>query len=862
MATAALGIDPSQQQQPGAMPGMQPAPSQPSGQEHNPSDPMQGKTDEPQNSAGLQKDDQSRLINVITRYKSQWAQDRLILMQRCLENIEFFKGNHFVSFNPGNFQFFDVVSWYNENHAEDSDDTDLYKYCNNMYQMLATAFVAALCPQVPKAEWLPEDADVPADVATAEAAQILIDIIERQNKVKSLLKQQLLYLYMCGSYFRHTRYIVDRDRAGTHEEPVFTDTEVEIQPDRYHCFRCGTDNPAANLAVMTSRRCEKCGAPLGDESFYPSVTATVPTQTGTQQVANGMVAWTVYSPLEIDCDPAANSLEKTPILNLEVEVHVAALRSSYPAMRKEITASASSPLSPNGSIDRIARQQAYSQTGTASTIMQDQKPTLSRTWIQPWAFDIDEDDKFGDRMRVLFPQGCLVINCGATFLEAKPAELCAEWSWGKTHENFGIYPPAIGDVVIPFNKRFNDNASRIDEYMDRCSAGLTLANSRLIDSKAMNGKPLLPGVLNPVQFRQTGVGQTFADALFQFKFSMDPEAFAYNDKLLYYAQMFAGVPPQVYGGAGDKHIETFGGQQQQLNTALGKLNIYWENLREESAKADELAVRCSQDNMTDDVKQVVRERGSEFRNNYVRLQDIRGSVHAFPDTDQGFPITAAELRQRWMDLMDAAEKNPVTQAIFDEPSNQRQAATALGVPNMVIPGSAMESKVLQIIEKLQKMRPLPVVDPQTGKIAVDPQTGQPQMKPAIMPEKDIDDFDVLRKEVRQYCQKNFDLKDSNPQGYGHILLYLQYAVQMQTAKLAEAAQNQATVAKAGMPQPPQPDPAVQQAQQLILKDGAETVGDLVKIAGTPPLPKGSSLQAQVAAAKVVVDAALSAAGGK
>lgn len=859
MATQALGLD----QQPGA--GQDPASAAapaPQGQEHNPSSPMEGRSDDPQNSGGLSPQDQSRLLNLVTRYKSQWAQDRLILMQRCLENIEFFKGNHFVSFNPGNFQFFDAVSWYNENHPEDSDDTDLYKYCNNMYQMLATAFVAALCPQVPKAEWLPEDADEPADVATAEAAQILIDIIERQNKVKSLLKQQLLYLYMCGAYFRHTRYIVDRDRAGSHEEPVFTGTEVQIQPDRFHCFNCGTDNPADNMAFMAAKHCKNCGAPLGEETFYPGVSATVPVQTGTQQVPNGMVAWTVYSPLEIDVDPSANSLEKTPIVNLEVEVHVAALRASYPAMRKQISGGASSPLSPNGSIDRIARQQAYSQTGTASTIMQDQKPTLSRTWIQPWAFDLEEDDTFGDRMRQLFPEGCLLINAGMVFLEAKPASVAGEWTWGKTHENFGMYPPAIGDVVIPFNKRFNDNASRIDEYMDRCSAGMTLANTRLIDSKAMNGKPLLPGVLNPVQFRQTGVGQTFADALYQFKFSMDPEAFSYNDKMLYYAQMFAGVPPQVYGGAGDKHVETFGGQQQQLNTALGKLNIYWENLREETAAADELAVKCAQDNLTDDLKQVVRERGSEFRNNYVRLQDIRGSVHAFPDTDQGFPITAAELRQRWMDLMDAAEKNPVTQAIFDEPSNQRQAATALGVPNMVIPGSAMESKVLQIIEKLQKMKPLPVVDPKTGQQAIDPQSGQPVQKPAIMPEQDIDDFDILRKEVRQYCQKNFDIKYTNPAGYAHLLLYLQYATKMQTAKLAEAAQNQAKVAQAGMPQPPQPDPAEQQAKQLIMQDGATAVQNLSKIGGMPPLPKGSSLQAQVSAAKVVVDAALSAAGGK
>ena len=75
------------------------------------------------------------------------------------------------------------------------------------------------------------------------------------------------------------------------------------------------------------------------------------------------------------------------------------------------------------------------------------------------------------------------------------------------------------------------------------------------------------------------------------------------------------------------------------------------------------------------------------------------------------PVTAAELRQRWMDLMQAAASNPLAQAIFDDPTNQEQAATALGVPNMVVPGAAMRSKVLQIIDKLLRSEGVPVMDP-------------------------------------------------------------------------------------------------------------------------------------------------------
>ena len=78
------------------------------GMEHTPSDPMQGKADEPQNSAQLSEEDQQRLIALVRSYKDQWSQDRVVLMQRCLQNLEFFKGNQFISFGPGESEFFNA----------------------------------------------------------------------------------------------------------------------------------------------------------------------------------------------------------------------------------------------------------------------------------------------------------------------------------------------------------------------------------------------------------------------------------------------------------------------------------------------------------------------------------------------------------------------------------------------------------------------------------------------------------------------------------------------------------------------------------------------------------------------------------
>jgi hypothetical protein len=787
--------------------------------EHTPSDPMQGTADEPQNSAQLNEEDQKRLIALVRRYKDQWSQDRVVLMQRCLQNLEFFKGNQFISFGPGESEFFNAVDWMNQgDHAQEADDKDLYQYCNNFYQMLATGFVAALAPQVPKSKWMPEDAEQLSDVTTAKAAQLLIDIIEQQNREQSLLKQQLLYLYTTGAVFRHTRYVVDGERAGTTREPVFNETETQLTPDRYHCFHCGATSPAQE---MDGQHCLHCSRPLGEDSFFPAEYGPVIQKVGEEEVPNGMVAQNLYSPLEVDCDPAANTLRQSPILNLEVEVHLGALRAAYPDMYEQISASPSSELSSNGSIDRIARQQVYAQMGAASSILQDQRPTLSRTWIQPWAFDLEDDREFGERMRAAYPTGLLLISTGATFLSAREASLTKEWTWAGTHEGFGLFPPSIGDIVVPFQKRYNDMANILHEFMDRCSSGVTLANADLIDTKSMQGKPMLPGVLNLVKLKRTGAPGSvrLADALYQFQFQMHEEALGYLDKLAYNAQMFAGIPPQVYGGSGDPSVETFGGQQQQLNSALGKLNIYWENLKEEHAKADELAVNCAKDNLTADMKQVILERGSEFRNNYIRLDDLQGSVHAYADTDQGLPVTAAELRQRWMDLMQAAASNPLAQAIFDDPTNQEQAATALGVPNMVVPGAAMRAKVLQIIDKLLQAEAVPLVDPATGK-----PTGQVQA--TILPDKDIDDFTVLKQVVRQYCQENSDIPEDNPAGWQNLLAYFTAAIAMEAQQMAQ-------------PKVPQQE----------IDDVVNTVGGLMHL---PPHATAGNIQGQVQAANALI----------
>jgi hypothetical protein len=815
----------------------------PHGQERTADDPQRHKESKPEQ---LTEAEQKELVQLVRKYKQSWFLRRRMIVKRVLKAYEFFKGNHFISFDPESFQWFDAVeATFGGDNAED-EAQNLYQFATNFYQMLGFAFVAALSTQMPKTRFLPENAEREEDIATARAASRIQEIIERQNKIKSLQKQGLLFLWMSGCYFRHTRYVVDGDRAGTHKEPVVQVQSVTLMPARYACSNCAHvvpaqestsealrhgENPVGESEEFRSAtvpaksilnvqekpsalhknmlesniRCPRCGTSLSDHDFYPAETAEIPVAAQSADVPNGMVAMTLYSPLMVDSAPYAKNLRETPILNVDEEVDLSSLRASYPEQWESLKG-ALGPMLSEAQNERMARQMIYSEEGSQSSFMQDMMPTLSRTWIQPWAFNAVEDKNTAIKLKQIFPRGCLLVNVGDLFLEAREARLTDEWTWaGTVQETFGLYPPAVGDAAIPVQERINDASNITHEYMNRIAAGIVLYNSNLIDGEAFHGKSMAPGMLNGVKMKQTAsaMGNRLEDAIVQIKAEIDANIYSYQQQLVFTAQLISGTPPQVFGGAGDPHIETKGGQEQQLSTAMGKLSLFWDNIREEHAQAAEAAVECAQANMTDDLISVIADQTGEYRNQYVRLDELQGSVHALPETDQGFPMSAAEMRDFWMNMIQQAERNPFAQAVMEDPGNQEQAAQTIGVPGLVVPGRDMRNKVLRILDMLMEQKPVAAgpLHPQTGKSMIE--------LPSIQPDKTLDDMDVIVKTVRHWAQKNFDKQHESPDGFRNVVLYYKLAVQYGF----EQAQKQ---------QPPssQPNPAPPPKSRMELRGSA------------------------------------------
>lgn len=814
--------------------------------------PMTTQPEEKQAMLGVSEDDKTKLVDTITAYRTQWAPDRLLRFATWQKNGMFYRGQQIVAWDPQSQNYFDAVAWFRqEGKAAAGQEVGAEKYINNITQMLGTGFVGTMSRGVPPTVIRPANAQVLADVTTAKAAQDAITIIERENHIHELVREQNTILYLYGVYFKQTRFVLDGNRYGWDKDPIYGEIQVN-KPDRMRCSKCATETPisAPGMTDTQNPPCPSCKAPMGPGNFWPAESSTQIGFKGMKKSPKGMVRWTVHGPMEIDVDPNAKSLLDTPLLVKDVEIDIGEARAIFPAIQEKIQAGQDSPTTPNASYERLLRNNQYSFGMYQTSDTENQRTTYSEAWLTPKAYWRLGDKEFAERMQAVGPDGLMVSMVGPDVVDIRPSGLIKEWSACKLHQTFGMYSPSIADNVVPFNERFNDTMQRIDDHIQRCSAGMILADASRLDRKQLAGKVMESGVLNFVSTKMNGQKVALSDMLHQFQFQIDQNIMSYPNMLLNFAELISGVTPQTFGGGTQDGIETAKGQQQALSTAQGRLNIFFDNEKEEHSVAAQNAIECLQANMTEDIYDVIQEQGSEFRNQYVHLSEMQGRVKVYPDLDQGLPQSPEEVRQTMKDLVEqAGAKNPIAMEILNEVPNQQAAMAAMGTPDMVIPGYAQQAKTEQDLNTLMSKPPIPTTDLQTGAV-----TQQLPATPVLW----ATDYDVLAKTVKLFLQKNDDFRVKNPKGWAQVIQYQSMARDMEMQEAIEKTQRMQKVHQAGAPPSPESDPTVKAAQQELLNDAQGEVQRLQQLSQMPPLGKNQSIAAQVTAAGKILDTALKA----
>lgn len=747
---------------------------------------------------GVEQDLVKALQDIRLTYEISWSPKRRGAVQRTLKAFEFLKNNPYSVFQYDQFEYNPILAVLSGQAS--ADDLEMYANNDNVYQMLALSFIAVGTNNQDKTRYMPINPQNEEDLKFSDKASMMQADIERRNDTSSKSKLELLNLWCAGSYFSYVRNVVDAERCGTTKEPVMGLVDVMALPNRYVCSGCGNVVPQQHTNPFTRTTCDACQKPLGQSEYYPEESMSIPMQVGEQDVANSMTAIDIYNLLYIEVDPDALELRQSPLCDLKTNTDAAAVRACYPAMYQQIVPGMNQQSTGQDSIDQIARDRVTSPNSVRSAPVQELRGVFSRCWFQPWSFNQHNDPAIAERLKQKFPKGCKLVTWGNDLvLEVTEERMLDHWSWCGTIEGLGLYPFGIGDVAINIQERINNAANNVEAYMDRLAFPNVLADVDAINVVAMNKNPQGGGQfvgVKRVKNGVTGSRDPLENYLWQPTYHVDSKLYDYGQQLILLAQLLTGIQPQIFGGGTTRGVDTASGQQQQLNTAMGRLMLFFSLIRSEHAIRSRNAVKCMARNIIGSARIVVPgDVEDEWKNEFVLESDVQGDFEAYPESDQGFPASYEEMRDRLQTIFSNLKENPLAAELLNDPDNAAIVAKYLLPDGIRVPDAAARNKIKAVLQQLSEGQPIVTSGP----------TGQPINIPSIQPDPDFDNMDLIVSLSKIWANDNYKLQVIKPLGFENVRAYFRLASQYQAQQKAQSAlqMNNAVSNAAGQPGAPQ-----------------------------------------------------------
>jgi hypothetical protein len=321
---------------------------------------------------------------------------------------------------------------------------------------------------------------------------------------------------------------------------------------------------------------------------------------------------------------------------------------------------------------------------------------------------------------------------------------------------------------------------------------------------------MLPGTMTPVKRKGIAGAQPLSNLMWQPTIQIDGHIYGYAQQLIMLGQLVSGIQPQMFGGGTQDGVETKGGQEQMLNTAMARLGLFWDQIREEHAVRAENAVKCFANNMTEQVRNVIEgDTDSGFENEFILLSEMQGSIHAYADADQMFPMLPNEIRASIMQFMEFAAQGKweYLDEFFTDPDNVKTICRYTLPSEIKIPKDAARTKYKRLLGELAKMEPMEVLPEEAAAfgIVTDVPVFLPQTQAGPWLPDEFDDTEnlALAKQLGlEWGSRNFKARETNPQGYANVLAFVRLIAQKvaeNAIKQQVMAAQQATQAGAGAP---------------------------------------------------------------
>ena len=647
-------------------------------------------------------------------------------IKRVKQARKFWKGEQNVWFDEETQGWFSGLGLGGVSVGDSDEDFEpRYAYVTNIYQAYGLSIIAALSAQVPSTRFLPQSLSQIQDKSTARSASDIAELLERNNKAAKLFRRMAYLAWTDGKIGTYTRFVVDGQRFGYQEYPVY------------------------GMEPRSIPETEPGG--LGERSSAQAITETeVPFVEKTERIPKGQEVIDVVGALELHTPVGTNDQKDFPFLFYTVDMNATKLRAAYPHVDKKIRGlSGASGSSGETEYERQARLEVAFGTRSQGRYERSDMVEYQRCWLRPHTFYYVEDEERRAKLLELFPNGVYVAFAGDVYCEARAESMDDHWAVDHAYPGDGQDRPAVGTSVISPQQRTNTIHNLIVETIE-FGISMFMVDTNMLDWDFLKNRTAAPGNFVPVKPES---GQDIKSAVYQTTPARLPSnTYEYMGQLEgQTSQLLTGAAPALFG-ASQTNIDTASGYAMARDQALGRLGLVFSSLKALWGETVLNGVKCFLANRDEDVEIPQMGAGGDYDAKVISMADLGGSVMVERDTNEQFPQLFTQVRQIIFQMLE----NPVFQSLFSSPKNLELLKQAVGIHDLEIPGEDSRTKQqVEITQLLQEPPRFGEMGETISSMPVDPY---------------LDNHQIEAQTVKEWMNsmEGIQAKNENPEGHVNV----------------------------------------------------------------------------------------------
>lgn len=486
-----------------------------------------------------------------------------------------------------------------------------------------------------------------------------------------------------------------------------------------------------------------------------------------------------YGSLESKVPLLMDKMEDFPFVILSREYEDTMVRGEYP----DVKGVQGGPNSLEGEYERmnriIVKQGVTSRKITGDSFVH--LVTVHKCWLRPQAWSKAPDD-IKTELNEAFPDGCFIKFLGDTYAESRNESMDDHICISHPRKTDGQITMPLMEPMVTLQDSFNDLQNMSMEIFDYCIP-FSYMEMGMIDPDALQDQTSEPGNHIPLQ---VPTGKSLAQCLYQEPPAQVPmELIQFKNEIVgALGQFITGALPALFGGT-QGGSETASEYNMAREQAMGRIGIYWQAMQRLWAEALKVAIILLSKNVDKDIEVPGKTKGGVSTK--LKIDDLQGNVHVYPDSDTAFPETWAARRQTLQQMLSEMTGAPWAAEIIQQPDNQVLIQNLNGLEDLVIPGAEDRNK--QAIEIEELIAGEPIINPQALQqlVAQQQQNGLPVtsdmltidklpdsvLQPSVAIDEEIDNHQAEWLKCQEFLNsiEGQKIKRNLPQAFRNVRLH-------------------------------------------------------------------------------------------